>query len=103
MIEVIGEDLSNHLLLPTLYKQRIQCFLCKTLDNSKQRKDHYCCMACGMGFHPECFTAFHHQDALAAHRKTLYRLIKAGDGDSVHQNKRQAYILSIKDLKLPCI
>jgi hypothetical protein len=54
-----------------------------------------------VGFHPECFTAFHHQDALAAHRKTLHRLIKAGDGDSGHQNKRQKYILSIKDLKLP--
>ena len=61
MIEVIGEDFSNHLLLPTLERQRIQCYLCKILDNSKQRKDSYCCTTCRVGFHPECFTAFHHQ------------------------------------------
>ena len=104
MDEIIGEDVSMHLLLPTLEKKRIQCYLCKILDNSKQRKDHYCCTTCRVGFHPECFTAFHHQDALAVHRKTLYRLIKAGDGgDNGHRNKKQKYISSINDLKLPCV
>jgi hypothetical protein len=56
-----------------------------------------------VGFYPEYLTAFHYQDAIAAHRKTVYRLIKAGDEESRHQNKRQKYITSIKDLKLSCV
>jgi hypothetical protein len=38
MIEEIGEDLSRHLLLPTLQKQRIQSFLCKPWTTQSNKK-----------------------------------------------------------------
>mmetsp|Transcript_30877 Transcript_30877/g.47329 ORF Transcript_30877/g.47329 Transcript_30877/m.47329 type:complete len:173 (+) Transcript_30877:235-753(+) len=87
MMTVIGEDLSKHLLLPTLERKRIQCLVCKTIDNSKQRKAHFCCTECRVSFRPECFTIFHHRNALATHQKALYKLVKASNGDSKHQNK----------------
>lgn len=99
---MIDEDLSEHFLLPTLDKKQIQCFLCKTLDNSKQRKDSYCCSKCEVGFHPECFTAFHHKKALAEHRKVLHQVISTSLDDKRHRRKKQKYISDIYDLQLPC-
>ena len=88
---ILGESSSDHMILPTKNNQRIQCHLCKLVDNSKQRKSSYCCSICGVGFHPECFTAFHYQDVLSLHRKALYQVVRAGNSrDWGRRNKNKS-------------
>lgn len=93
----------THILLPTKNKQRLQCYLCKIVDSNKQRKSGFCCTECGVGFHVECFAAFHHTEEMQEHKPALHCLI-VGSHQTYHQQfKKPKNIASLTDLQLPCV
>lgn len=104
-IERMGDIMLNHMLLENVNKTGVVCYLCHVLDNSKRRSTIYGCAQCGKGFHVNCFTMYHFQNALIEHKPVLRRLIMDADGESStrRQTKRGKYINTISNSTLPSI
>ena len=97
------ENLETHMLLPTKNKQCLICHLCKMIDNIHQRKCGFCCIDCGLGYHVECFTAFHHQSHLEEKRSGLHKVIVDSEKKYRRKPRAQKNLSTIKDLTLPCL
>ena len=97
--------MSSHILLQNKDKADILCYICNILDASKRRFTIYGCAKCGKGFHVNCFSMYHFQNALSEHKPVLQKLIKDADGEGrkKRRNRKSKYINSIIDSTLPCI
>ena len=95
--------LENHILLPCKYKHQPQCYLCKVVDNSIQQKTGFCCSKCQVGFHMQCFAAYHHCDALQHDHPVLAQVADESLQAYTREFKKPKSMSSMKDLKLPCI
>ena len=75
--EVVPAKSSNppHILMPTNNKQCIWCHLCKMINNAVQQKCGTCCTECELGFHVECFAAFHFCDELKECKPALHKVV----------------------------
>ena len=86
-------------------KADILCYLCNIIDDSKWRYTIYGYVQCRRGFHVNCFSMYHFQNALNEHKPVLWKLIKDADGEGSKQrrNRKSKHINLIKDASLPCI
>ena len=73
------------------------------IDLSKQQKCGYNCIACGVGFHVECFAAYHYPQLTQKHKPAMHKLIKTEVDSYTHGYKKHKCHATIKDLQLPCL
>src|SRR5687767_6064137 len=78
-MDMIGCINTNHMLVPNKKRQSgriadIKCYLCLVVK-SKRRKTTYSCTGCMKGFHVNCFSAFHFQNALQGNSKNLVNIM----------------------------
>ncbi|KUF95983.1 Bifunctional epoxide hydrolase 2 [Phytophthora nicotianae] len=105
--EIVGIDSSIHMITPnsTAHSSgKLLCHLC-SLRNIK-KKSRYGCTKCELGFHVECFTAFHNQAVLQHSpqlRATLEVLCRASteEPETFTRKKRNRTITPVEQLKLP--
>ncbi|POM78669.1 Hypothetical protein PHPALM_3774 [Phytophthora palmivora] len=70
--EGVGAVTSLHITTPNSTRNssgKLKCYLCSLRGISKKSK--YGCTKCERGFHVECFSAFHYQDAFKARSPAL--------------------------------
>ena len=99
--KLVASNNEPHILLPTINKKCLACHLCKIVDGSVQRKTTYCCTACKVGFHLECFAFYHNQQVVAQHKPALDRLIRQSATSYNRNFKQSKDISSMKDIHLP--
>jgi hypothetical protein len=80
-------------------EQDIPCYLCKL--RGFHSKTQFGCAGCRVGFHIECFTAFHCKDGLKGNMKTLLDMIKASEIAGKNHRKKSTYVGSLESLQLP--
>ena len=96
---VLGTSDSAHMLLENINKQDVHCLFC--LLRGQKLKSIYGCCACKKGFHVNCFTAYHCQQALEGDPKALVDLILCTQ-KSMPRNlkKKSKFISNISELKI---
>ena len=105
---VVGDLSSGHYLLENVRKRPIECFLCRLLMREASVSDDppksiYGCAECGKGFHVNCFTAFHGQEALSSKKEVLGILVAAVVKDKPQFRDRVSKnISSIENITLYC-
>ncbi|KAE8909690.1 hypothetical protein PF003_g5947 [Phytophthora fragariae] len=105
--EIVGMDASLHMISPNSTEHsngKLLCHLCSVRNIKK--KSRYGCTKCEVGFHVECFTAFHNKDALKNSpqlRSALEALCRASTDDPVTftRKKSNRTITPMEKLKLP--
>ena len=99
----------NHMLLRNKprkaeggpHTQDAACYLCKL--RGFKSKSIYGCVACQVGFHPECFTAYHYKDALKGNTKVLVDMLKLSEGNKIEGFRKRTtkYVGSLLNFELP--
>jgi hypothetical protein len=67
----------------------------------KKLKVRYGCPACGKAYHPICFTAFHHRNALSHNVRVLVDIALDAAEENVKLNKKCKHITCIADAEFP--
>jgi hypothetical protein len=99
--KIIGSDASTHYLLKNKNGEAVQCFLCNILSGKRLRSA-YSCVACGKGYHVDCFTALHFQNALSDNRVLQNKILKALNTSKPIRARKSNCINSLDALVLEC-
>jgi len=74
------------------------CYLCKLRGFIS--KTIYGCPLCKVGFHVECFTAFHYKDALKGNIRALMDMIKSSEMSDNRRNRKSSYVGTLGSIVL---
>ena len=99
--KIIGSDASKHYLLKNKNGKMMQCFLCNILSGKRLRSV-YSCVECGKGYHVDCFTALHFQNALSENRVLQNKILKALNASKAVRGRKSNCISSLDALVLEC-
>jgi hypothetical protein len=104
--ETLGGISKIHMLLQNKGKKKNNssaqddpCHLCKLRGFIS--KTIYGCPQYKVGFHVECFTAFHYKDALKGNIRTLMDMIKSSEMSDNQRNKKSSYVGTLESIVLP--
>lgn len=98
--KIIGSDSSSHYLLKNVDSAVLNCFVCRFLTEKRVRTI-YSCVECGKGYHIDCFTALHFQNALSDNRVLQNKMLKALNALK-YRARKSKWVSSLKDLVLEC-
>jgi hypothetical protein len=79
--------------------QDVPCYLCRL--RGMQLKTIYGCPQCQVGFHVECFTAYHYQNALRGNVRALMDMITTSELLKGKRDRKSSYISSVQSIVLP--
>ena len=85
---------------------RLSCYLCHLVGKTN-KKSLYGCTSCLRGYHPECFTAYHYQDAFTSCSKSVQAALDANVALATRtpvyktRLRKNTSITQITDLELP--
>lgn len=99
--KIIGTDASKHFLLKNKNGEMMQCFVCMILSGKRLRSA-YSCVECGKGYHVDCFTALHFQNALSENRVLQNKILKALNTSKTIRGRKSNCINNLGALVLEC-
>lgn len=81
-------------------KGETTCYLCQIIGERKSTT--FSCVDCGKGFHPDCFTLFHHPETVRKHRPELYQMAMHAMGFKQKRNKQSGVVGEWNTFSVPC-
>jgi len=104
--EALGSIAEQHMLVKNKgwkknnnKPQDVPCYLCRL--RGMQLKTIYGCPQCQVGFHVECFTAYHYQNAFRGNIRALMDMITTSELPKGKRDRKSSYISSVQSIVLP--
>jgi hypothetical protein len=104
--EALGSIAEQHMLVKNKGRKKnnnkpqdVPCYLCRL--RGMQLKTIYGCPQCQVGFHVECFTAYHYQNAFRGNIRALMDMITTSELPKGKRDRKSSYISSVQSIVLP--